>query len=31
MFTGIITHQGTFSGYRMGRQAVLVEAPGLAG
>jgi riboflavin synthase len=30
MFTGIITHQGTFRGYRKGRRAVLVEAPGLA-
>ena len=31
MFTGIITHQGTFRGYRKGRRAVLVGAPGLAG
>jgi len=31
MFTGIITHQGSFSGYRRGRQEMLVEAPGLVG
>jgi len=30
MFTGIITDRGTFSGYRKGRRALLVEAPGLA-
>jgi riboflavin synthase len=30
MFTGIITHQGSFAGYRRGRQEMLVEAPGLA-
>ena len=30
MFTGIITHQGTFAGFRRGRQEMLVEAPGLA-
>ncbi len=30
MFTGIITHQGSFSGYRRGREEMLVEAPGLA-
>ena len=30
MFTGIITDRGTFRGYRKGRQALLVEAPGLA-
>jgi riboflavin synthase alpha subunit len=29
MFTGIITHQGLFSGYRRGRQKLLIEAPGL--
>lgn len=31
MFTGIITHQGLFGGYRRGRQEMLIEAPGLAG
>jgi riboflavin synthase len=31
MFTGIITDQGLFGGYRRGRQELLVEAPGLAG
>jgi riboflavin synthase len=30
MFTGIITHQGTFAGYRRGRQELVVEAAGLA-
>ena len=30
MFTGIITHQGSFSGCRRGRREMLVEAPGLA-
>jgi riboflavin synthase alpha subunit len=30
MFTGIITHQGLFSGYRRGRQELLIEAPGFA-
>jgi riboflavin synthase len=30
MFTGIITHQGLFLGYRRGRQELLMEAPGLA-
>ena len=30
MFTGIITHQGSFAGYRRGRREMLVEAPGLA-
>ncbi len=30
MFTGIITDRGTFCGYRKGRRALLVEAPGLA-
>jgi riboflavin synthase len=30
MFTGIITDRGTFRGYRKGRRALLVEAPGLA-
>lgn len=30
MFTGIITHQGSFAGFRRGRQEMLVEAPGLA-
>lgn len=29
MFTGIVTHQGLFSGYRRGRQELVVEAPGL--
>jgi riboflavin synthase len=29
MFTGIITRQGLFSGYRRGRQELVVEAPGL--
>ena len=31
MFTGIITHQGLFAGYRRGREELLVEAPSLAG
>ncbi|HSA94739.1 MAG TPA: riboflavin synthase [Acidobacteriota bacterium] len=31
MFTGIITESGTFRGFRKGRRALLVEAPGLAG
>jgi riboflavin synthase len=31
MFTGIITHQGLFSGYRRGRQELLIEAPDFAG
>jgi riboflavin synthase len=30
MFTGIITHQGTFVGYRRGRQELAIEAAGLA-
>jgi riboflavin synthase len=30
MFTGIITDLGTFRGYRKGRTALFVEAPGLA-
>jgi riboflavin synthase len=30
MFTGIITHQGLFLGYRRGRQELLVGASGLA-
>ncbi len=30
MFTGIISHRGTFRGYRNGRRALLVEAAGLA-
>lgn len=30
MFTGIVTHQGIFRGYRRGRQELIVEAPGLA-
>ncbi len=30
MFTGIISHRGTFRGYRSGRRALLVEAAGLA-
>jgi riboflavin synthase len=30
MFTGIITHQGIFSGYRRGRQELVIEAAGLA-
>ena len=30
MFTGIITHQGTFAGYRRGRQELVIEAAGLA-
>jgi riboflavin synthase len=29
MFTGIISHQGLFRGYRKGRGEMLVEAPGL--
>ena len=31
MFTGIISHQGRFKGYRRGRAQIAVEAPGLAG
>jgi riboflavin synthase len=31
MFTGIITHQGFFAGYRSGKRELVVEAPGLAG
>ncbi len=31
MFTGIITHEGLFSGYRRARQELLIEAPGLTG
>ena len=31
MFTGIITHLGTFRGFRRGREEMVVEAPGLAG
>jgi riboflavin synthase len=31
MFTGIVTHQGSFAGYRRGRQEMLIEAHGLAG
>ena len=31
MFTGIISHQGRFRGYRKGRSEMSVEAPGLAG
>ncbi len=30
MFTGIITHQGTFAGFRRGRQELVIEAAGLA-
>jgi riboflavin synthase len=30
MFTGIISQQGTFRGYRQGRKEMLIEAPGLA-
>ena len=30
MFTGIITRQGTFRGFRQGRKEMLVEAPGFA-
>ncbi|MGA2532339.1 MAG: riboflavin synthase [Candidatus Aminicenantales bacterium] len=30
MFTGIITHQGTFAGYRRGRQELVIEVAGLA-
>jgi riboflavin synthase len=30
MFTGIISHQGIFRGYRKGRAEMLLEAPGLA-
>jgi riboflavin synthase len=30
MFTGIISHQGRFGGYRKGRSEMAVEAPGLA-
>lgn len=31
MFTGIITHRGTFKGFRHGREELVVEAPELAG
>jgi riboflavin synthase len=31
MFTGLIAHQGRFSGYRRGRAEMILEAPGLAG
>lgn len=31
MFTGIISNQGRFKGYRQGRVQMAVEAPGLAG
>jgi riboflavin synthase len=30
MFTGIVSHQGRFRGYRKGRSELAVEAPGLA-
>jgi riboflavin synthase len=30
MFTGIISHQGRFLGYRKGRSELWIEAPGLA-
>jgi len=30
MFTGIVSHQGFFRGYRNGRRELVVEAPGLA-
>ncbi len=30
MFTGIISHQGRFRGFRQGRSEILVEAPGVA-
>jgi riboflavin synthase len=30
MFTGIVSHQGRFRGYRKGRSEMAVEAPGLA-
>ena len=30
MFTGIISHQGIFRGYRKGRSELVLEAPGLA-
>lgn len=30
MFTGIISHQGIFHGYRKGRSELVLEAPGLA-
>ena len=30
MFTGIVSHQGLFRGYRNGRRELVVEAPGLA-
>ena len=30
MFTGIVSHQGSFRGYRKGRSELAVEAPGLA-
>jgi riboflavin synthase alpha subunit len=30
MFTGIISHQGRFRGFRKGRSEILVEAPGVA-
>jgi len=29
MFTGIITHRGIFRGFRLGRQEMMVQAPGL--
>jgi riboflavin synthase len=29
MFTGIVSHQGLFRGYRNGRRELVVEAPGL--
>ena len=29
MFTGIVSHQGLFRGYRKGRSEMAVEAPGL--
>ena len=31
MFTGIITHEGLFRGFRKGRAELALEAPGLAG
>jgi len=31
MFTGLISHQGRFRGYRRGRSEIAVEAPELAG
>lgn len=30
MFTGLVSHQGRFGGFRKGRSEILVEAPGLA-